>query len=218
MENSLNQVVSDLIIEQMAASHDPLDLRADAPVLGTLHPKMIRAQVELSHNPEREPQPLRGFYAFYANISEAKQAHPKLSAYRALPWTFSTHRTRSAIFDLAPHGAFVLSTEALADHGSAGPHQHTLPPFLEYALSAELWGTQGKWTRFHERLHTLFDKYKLLNAPDLPGRYPLKEVAQKLERRGIKGTLDGGSFVLTMPWTFPLTALNKLEAVVQEEF
>lgn len=72
--------------------------------------------------------------------------------------------------------------------------------------------------RFRERLHTLFEKYNLLKGDDYPGLYPLREEARLLEEFDIQGTSLEDSYILTLPWTFPLSALEKLEAIISQEF
>jgi hypothetical protein len=214
------QSLSDLVIQQSSKTFDEFDLRQCAPIMGPLLPKMLKGQLIFENDPGQQAPYLAlpgRFYACYHSREEVCAKHPRLQIIKGLPYAVYASKSLDCILDFAPYGFVALSREALGP-GTAGVHQHVLPPLLEYALSPDLWGPHGKWARFDARLHTQFEKYKLLNPGALPGRYPLKELAQRLEKRGIKGDLRDGSFILTMPWTFSLTALKKLEGIIQEEF
>lgn len=221
---NLNQVYSELILLQSKENKNPFDLRSDAPLLNFLHPKMVMALLEFMLSPETESQMVEipGWsFLSYSSPQDAHRSFPELKAKRATPESLSSFlssNTAIDLFDFMPFGAFILSRNPLNELSSKGLHQTLIPPFLGYALSDELWGNQGKWTRFHERLHTLFVKYKLLKKADKPGRYPLLAEAQKLEKHGILGSLEDECYVLTLPWTFPLSALEKLEAIISQEF
>ena len=89
--------------------------------------------------------------------------------------------------------------------------------WLNYALSPELWGTEGKWPRFHDRLLKLFEKYNLLQGTPLPGYYPLKSEARSWEKMPFRGDFAGGTYTLVLPWTFSLTDLKNLESMLNEE-
>jgi hypothetical protein len=223
-EISLNQLFSDFITYQKSEKSDPFDLRHDNPVINPLHPKMLKALLSFMLGPQQYvPSSLiipGKFYACFSNVPEAQKHFPELSIVRGLPSGVFKHRFDPIVlFDFSPFGAAIISTIPLDNVGSPGLHQHILPPLLEYVTSQEVWGAQGKWTRFHERLHSQFYKLGLLNGPSAPGLYPLiPNKAYKLEKRGIKGTHLGNSLVLTFPWTFPLSALERLEAIIQEEF
>lgn len=221
---NLNQVYSEFILLQSKENKNPFDLRTDAPLLNILHPKMIMALLEFMHSPESEPKKLEipGWnYQSFSNLEEGIKSFPKLAARRATPenlGSFLNSECDTALFDFPPFGAFILSCKPLRELSIEGLHQYLIPPFLGYALSAELWGNQGKWPRFHERLHTLFVTYNLLKRADKPGLYPLIPEAQKLEQHGILGTMEDDCYVLTLPWTFPLSALEKLEVIIPQEF
>lgn len=215
MENSINQVFSDLIMLQRNLDLDPFDLTESTPIMKPLLPKMVKGLIGFMNNPER----VLNTPGCYATVSEARKDFPSFSIIKGLPFAVSSHLNSNAIIDFSPFGAVVISQEHLNMQGEAGIHQHVLPQLLEYALSTELWGPQGKWTRFHERLQSIFDKHKLLNGSSAPGRYPLlKSLAVRLEKNGIKGSEIGDSYVLTLPWTFSLSALTRLEGIIQEEF
>lgn len=220
----LNQVYSDLILLQSQENKNDFDLRADAPLLNFLHPKMLKALLENMLSPEKPPVTVEipgWFYDSYSHLQEAQKNHPQLNCYPGNPAAvgkFIDSSELQAIFDFSPYGAFVLSRQPIEANSTIGIHKFVIPPFLGYALSPELWGPQGKWVRFHERLHTLFEKYHLLKGNDYPGLYPLRPEAQSLEKFDIRGTRHEDSYTLTLPWTFPLSALEKLETIISQEF
>ena len=93
-------------------------------------------------------------------------------------------------------------------------HHHVLPIWLDYALSSELWGEVGKWTRFHQRLQTAFKDSEILAGQDFTGFYPLKTEAQWLSKYGFQGRLTETNYDLILTWDFPLSALLELEKVL----
>lgn len=197
-------MTSELIIKEFQKKNDPFDLSSDAPILSYLHPKMISNR--LKHEVTSPA---------FSSVEEAKKFLPNLKVIKGLPYAVFQAKNENCLIDFSPYGAIAISTDIA---GTPGEHQGLLPPLLEYALSAELWGPQGKWTRFHERLDKVLKEKKLLNEPSLPGRYPLKRsAAEKLVSNGIRGTNIGESYVLTMSWTFPLSALEHLIKIIQEE-
>lgn len=90
--------------------------------------------------------------------------------------------------------------------------------WLNYALSPELWGPAGKWTRFHQKLTDLFEKFNLLEAPSEIGFYRLKSKAKLIEKYGFKGDDLGDCYQIILPWDFSLSSLNKLEEIITQEF
>lgn len=220
----LNQVYSDLILLQNQEKKNDFDLRTNAPLLSFLHPKMLKAILENMMSPEKAPAPIEipnWFYDSFSHIQDAQNTFPQSNSYQGNPaaiGNFINSSEEQALFDFSPYGAFVLSRVPLSSSSPIGFHSYVIPPFLGYALSPELWGPQGKWVRFHERLHTLFEKYNLLKGDDYPGLYPLREEARLLEEFDIQGTSLEDSYILTLPWTFPLSALEKLEAIISQEF
>lgn len=90
--------------------------------------------------------------------------------------------------------------------------------WLDYALSPELWGPAGKWTRFHHKLEHLFQKFNLLESPSEIGFYRLKSKAKLIEDYGLKGDDIGTIYQIVLPWDFSLSSLNKLEEIIHREF
>lgn len=203
----------------------PLDLTLHAPPIDLVHPKVLWATLLAERDPELEYKSIiiPGWnYACFASVDECSKYYPEIETILlGKPfelYQFMNSPQATAIFDFSPLGAVVLSKDSLTHASTPGLHAHTLPEWLSYALSPELWGEQGKWTRFHSRLHHLFSETNLLKGDDFPGYYPLKEEAQKLVEHGLIGTKFENSYLLVLPWSFPLSALQKLEEVVRQEF
>lgn len=212
-------------IRQQKSSLSPVqDLRLDSALFDLPHPKVLMAQSLFENDHEQKPTDFfhdQWKAAFYSSVPEAESNHPGIKLqFKGYPfkfWQFLESKARAAIIDFAPLGVAVLSKDELSQSPSEGLHRFTLPPWVTYALSPELWGPVGKWPRFHERLHTLFDKYHLLNGEDFPGYYPLKTEARSLEKYEFIGSTHKDQFILNLNWTFSLTALEKIEDVIQRE-
>lgn len=202
----------------------PLNLTEDGPIYGPLHPKLILAKFHFEESPDLPTEVVVPGWHFvsYPDVSSAKKdfSHIDLE-FTGRPWTifkFLSENRAEAIVDFPGIGTAVLSREPLQQQGPVGLHQHLVPAWLGYALSPELWGPQGKWTRFHERLHSLFKAHQLLESESVPGRYVLKGNASSLAQQGFQGTNLDKSYLLVLPWTFSLSALSKLESIIQQEF
>jgi hypothetical protein len=125
---------------------------------------------------------------------------------------------KEGFINFKEYGTVYFTTEKITfDHGNQ-LHEFVLPLWLNYALSPELWGPQGKWIRFHQKIHQLFADYDLLEGSDFPGYYPLSEKAKKLEHHGFKGSIYQEKYLIVLPWSFSLSSLNKLENVIRQEF
>ncbi len=194
----------------------------EGPLYHVQHPKVVLAQLrfasgEIENESFAHPE---WKAAFYKNSVEARTYHPDfkfmgIGTVRVFSEILS-HRYTPSLFEFPPLGTVALTHNSIEQGKSSGSHLATLPIWLTYAMSPELWGPVGKWTRFHERLHTLFEKYQLLNGKDFPGFYPLKLEAKWLEGHGFKGSLTKDHFILNLNWTFPLSALEKIETVIRE--
>jgi hypothetical protein len=213
---------SDLLKSQMKEETN-FDLTLEGPLLSRQHPKVLWAKLQAENNPEQEINyaPLHGWnFECFKNLAEASQKFPQIELqFRGQPWAvnkFLSSGKSEAIIDFDNLGAVVLSKNELPAGSRHSVTHHVLSTWLSYALSPELWGPVGKWTRFHSRLHELFQKHDLLATEDSPGYYPLKSKAQKLSDFGFQGTNLDKMYLLVLPWTFSLTALEKLEERVQE--
>lgn len=218
-----NQVLANKLLSSIKNQDMSFDLTLNAPIFDIVHPRLMKKKLDLSNNPEQEAEKItiQGWnYACFPSLRDAKSAYPEVSnnikGYPAQ--VYKSLSLKTTIIDFEELGAVVISSEDLDSSSTPGEHQHLLPIWLNYALSQELWGPQGKWIRFHDVLHKIFSIKNLLAGQDSPGFYPLKPDAIKLERFGFKGSLVNGSYILNLPWTFPLTALRKLENIIGEEF
>ena len=215
---------SEILLSE-AKEETVFDLTMDGPLFSRQHPKVIWATLQFRDNPEQElnlPVISGWFYDCFANISDTEKKYPSVKiTFIARPWTVSEFlegEFEQGIMDFGPMGAIYLSRKEFKPEPTKSVHWHTLPIILNYALSPELWGPQGKWKRFHERLQEKFGRHNLLNSEAFPGYYPLKSEASKLWAHGFQGTNLEKSYLLVLPWTFSLTALEKLEKVIEQEF
>ena len=211
-----------IIQTQKEALLEIQDLSCDAPLFDLEHPQVLRAKLALGEGQTPPKFEHREWSAsFYKNFSEALLFYTRLEHVKGAPhevFKFLTGTAAARICVFSPLGATVLSRSELTHSSSRGDHLFLLPPWVSYAVSPELWSGIGKWPRFHERLHTLFEKFQLLQGEDHPGFYPLKAKAKQLEKHGFRGSVVNNSYILVPNWTFPLSALIKLEEAVEKEF
>ena len=203
----------------------PLDLSLEAPLLGQLHPKLIWAKLIHKHNPQQEPQEIDipGFYyECFPDLSKATEKFPHAALkFTGTPWAihkFLTGTEENVLIDFADLGAVFLSRKEFTSIRGNNLHNHLLPVWLSYALSPELWGPTGKWTRFHDRLIQIFSKYNLLDGESTLGYYLLNSKAEKLEPLGFTGSRFEKGYLIVLPWAFSLHDLEKLEEVIRQEF
>jgi hypothetical protein len=212
-------------LQKHLAETAPIDLTLDGPLVSRPHPKVLWAKLTLESNPEQEPPAVTipGWsYRCFLDPGAAQAAYPEVAlTFEGRPWAmwkFIQGGYGEAIVDFKELGAVYLSRgERSLPVGRELP-DHLLPHWLGYALSPELWGPVGKWTRFHRRLHDLFQRRGLLRGDDFPGYYPLEASAEILERAGLVGTKLDKTYVLVLPWTFSSTTLEKLEEVISQEY
>lgn len=221
-QEQVDRLFSEMLIHSSKEKKSSYDLRTNAPVTDLLHPKVLRALLEFQNNPQQDDEPLpfgTGFLTFLKNGAEAKQAFPHLvliSSYPAQFYVWNQKKPES-ILDFSEYGTIVY-THGKPSVPSDSLKKAMLSPWIDYATSPELWGPQGKWLRFDQRLRTLFSHFQLLRDPTSLGSYKLKAEAQILEKHHFFGTLEGDSYTLNLPWTFPLSALEALEKAVTLEF
>lgn len=224
---TLRTIESELgeLLQKQLKEDFPLDMTLEGPLMAQMHPKVLRAKLQFLHNPEQEPIHVQipGWnYEVFKDCSAAEKKYPHISLrFVGKPWALSkflNSQNEEALVDFGELGTVALSKLALSTEAGREMHHYTLPQWLDYALSPELWGTQGKWTRFHSRLHDVLKKKNLLSDVDSLGYYPLKPQAQILETHGFVGTNLDKSYLFVLPWTFSLHALNKLEEVILQEF
>lgn len=213
------------LLERQVKENLPLDLSLEAPLMNKLHPKLIWAKLAYQHNPQQGPPDLKipGYdYECFPDLKSAVARYPDMALkFTGRPWAmhrFLTGVDKEALIDFEELGAVFLSRQELNSIRGSSLHDHLLPLWLSYALSPELWGPVGKWTRFHDRMTQLFSEYNLLNGRPSLGYYSLNSKAEKLEASGFPGTRLEKEYLLVLPWTFSLHDLDKLEAVIRQEF
>ena len=161
------------------------------------------------------------FFSHYTNLSSALQNHPNIPVKRMLPhevFQFINSIDDSCLFDSENLGVSFVSKKPIAEKQLQGLVELTLEPFLAYALSNELWGPEGKWTRFHERMVNLLNLKSLLIKTSGPGNYLLNIEGKRIEKYGLKGTMKEDGYLLQMTWAYPLKALVELEKIISQEF
>lgn len=218
------RVFSEKLLSQLSNHPREYFLTSDAPLFTVLHPALIKIQIqfELGLEIKQPPLSIQGWnIRCYENETIARSAHPSIRYFKAHPWIIHQQvlsQIEDVLLDFGPLGCTYLTRQAL-DHPQTAValYEHQQPLWLDYALSNELWGPAGKWTRFHERLHTLLKKYGLLIAQDFPGFYPLNTQAQKIESAGFFGQKSENGYLLTLPWDFSLSALTELENILIRE-
>lgn len=214
---------TDSLLKQLQPS-GPWDLTPGAPIMVPRHPKLIWAKLQFEHDPHL-PLPeitIPGqYYDCFASVQEAQAKYPQVpKSLRGLPYVIGQvlqNPGEPIILDFEI-GAVLLSMSPLNPQRENKLYWHELPIWLSYALSPELWGPNGKWTRFHEKLEAALTERKLLASQCQVGYYPLKPEAKRLEEFGFTGKVLPASYDLSLPWTFPLSALEKLEKAILQEF
>lgn len=213
------RTISDALLEQMARKFNPFDLRRSAPPLPFLPPKVLEAILHPQSAKESELIFRKYRFSFFNEVAEVSSRIPEGMPRTGTPSEmakFLQESPEEALFDFPSLGLVFISTTR--DFPSLpGTQAEALRRWMNYALSPELWGPQGKWVRFHQRLHTLFDEQKLLVAEDFPGSYPLKAQGRHWDKISLQGDLSGETLTLTLPWTFSLSALVALEEFVLQE-
>ena len=210
---------SQKLFDQLKTSSNEFNLTGNGPLFKVWHPALIKVQYLYENHPEDlsfRTQSSGWSIQSFENLDEALAQHGQESLYEGLPWglhKFLVENNNSGLINFKDLGAVFLTRESATLLPQSNPqlHHHLLPVWLDYALSPELWGPAGKWTRFHARLLTLFTKYGLLIKDSIPGHYSLNLKAQWLINSGFKGKLTEDSFDLIFPWDFPLSGLIELE-------
>lgn len=203
------RLLSQVLLDQMSVSSGSFQFTDSSPVLSVLPPFLLK---EL---PENIVQKTPYHFQEFSGAAELKKAFPEADLRRGHPREI--HRflsgSEGVFLDFDQLGCVYLSRESNDEERPVT----RMALWLNYALSPELWGTEGKWTRFHERLHKLFEKQNLLEGIALPGYYPLKPQARSWSSLNISGDLSDAVFALVLPWTFSLSDLRKLESLLNEE-
>ena len=212
---------SEALLGQLNRKPSGYRLNGQGPVTELIHPAVLKCAHLFTYYPDQLTfRTVSNDFNIlaYQNRQEAEAHYPKVKAYAGFPWEiyqFLKDPPSEALIHFEGLGSIFLSkTESFAPVLIPGLHHYTLPIYLDYALSGELWGPAGKWVRFHERLHALFINRSIMLDQDFPGFYPLKKEANWLEKFGFQGQHTPDGFVLIMTWDFPLSGLVELEKVL----
>jgi hypothetical protein len=215
---------SELLINQLDDIY-PLDLTLEGPITHQIHPKILWSRLIFENNPEQDhPDIIISGWSFecFPDLLSAKIKYPNITnQFLGKPWciqNFVNGGSMEALIDFKDFGTVYLTKKPLSVNRGKELHDLVLPQWLSYVLSSELWGAQGKWTRFHLRLHQLFKTYHLLTEPDFAGYYPLESRSEILESFGFKGSRQQNKYLLVLPWSFSISSLKKLEDIISQEF
>lgn len=212
------------LLDSLSSEKKFFDLSLEAPSIDLLPPKVLRKEIDLKFNPEQEIslETVHGWHIdCFSDLESARRTYPQIKAHQGKPWemfNFLNSNESSALFDFSHLGSVILSKTPLPAKKGKDRSYHLIPLWLDYALGPELWGGQGKWTRFHQELNEILQTKDLLIGQSYPGYYPLKPKAKSLEQFGFHGSSLDNHFLLVLPWSFPLSALQKLKQVIQQEF
>lgn len=223
--SSIESEFSKILLDQASKVNFP-SLELDGPLMTVTHPRVIWGRLFHKYNPSiaAEKIIIPGWhYECFSHINLAIASYPEITdKFIGQPWKihqFFNSSVETAIIDFKELGSVVLSKHELQHQPpSTGVEYHVLPPWINYALSPELWGPNGKWSQFHRRLMTLITEKNLHNGTCLPGFYKLNIQAQKINSYGLKGTLLDNSYLIVLPWCFSLSSLEKLESIISQEF
>jgi hypothetical protein len=217
----MTQVFSDMVLQQVREHVPSYDFRSSAKLFAFLHPQVLRSMLSYLHDPDHM---IQGFHFRswnlhgFATSEEALSAFPSLVIEKGTVANFAAwmEAPKEVAFDFESLGFAVFSETLPATE--MGLATAMLSPWFSYATSPELWGPQGKWTRFHSQLETLFEKYGLMKGKNRPGLYLLSPQIKKLEKFGFLGDDLGDVIQWSLPWTFPLSGLKELEVKLSQEF
>lgn len=213
------------LLGQLPQNNLTHQLSGEGPLFELVHPALIKCRHLFLHSPNDlifSPQSWGWNLQLFKNQHEAEAKIGKIKSYNGFPYQifqFLQDSPNEALLHFDQLGSIFVSKTASPQPAPEKfeLHHHLLPIWLDYALSPEMWGPAGKWPRFHNRLHTLFEKYGLLIEQDLPGFYPLKKEASWLSNHGFQGKLTQTNFNLVLTWDFPLSAVVELEKVLARE-
>lgn len=212
---------SETLLAQLKLKKSAHQMDGKGSITQLTHPAILKIQQQFTESPNELNLSLKsGDYHIltFKNKAEAQKNYPQIQNFDGFPWHLGQFRAQSpdeALIHFGDLGSVLLSKlESFSPYLVPELHHYTLPVWLDYALSPELWGPAGKWMRFHERLNTLFEDNGLLIEKPFPGYYPLKKEAQWLETHGFHGLQTNDQFVLIFTWDFPLSGLVELEKIL----
>lgn len=214
---------SNIVLSQSSRIEDFRQLNEDQELLSPLLPSMIRNLCFLMEDPHFAVSSTQGPYYFshFPDLPTALKAHPQTPIRKTLPheiFQFMQTSDVSCLFDSEKLGVSYVSKNPLEEKKLNDSLGVTLEPFLTYTFCNELWGNDGKWTLFHQRLLSILNQKSLLISTLGPGHYLLDKKAQRLEKYGVKGTHKEEGYLLQMTWAYPLAALQELMNFISQEF
>lgn len=214
---------SNIVLSQSSRVEDFRLLTEGQDLLSPLLPSMIRNLCFLMEDPNFTVSSTQGPYYFshFPDLPTALKTHPHTSVKKTLPhevFQFMQSSDVNCLFDSEKLGVSLVSKAPLEEKKLNDSLGVTLEPFLTYTFCNELWGSEGKWTLFHQRLLSLFNQKSLLISTLGPGLYLLDKKAQRLEKYGVKGTMKEEGYLLQMTWAYPLAALQELMNFTSQEF
>lgn len=200
--------LSEILLKQMESHADHMNLSEEGPVLSRLPPFLLRPL------PETALRESHYHFEEFSSAGELRKKYPQAEIRKAHPHEiYRFLSTAQTYLDFEQLGCVALNNHPL---GKEIPMSR-MGLWLNYALSPELWGTEGKWTRFHEQLRKVFEEKNLLEGTAVPGYYPLKSDARPWEKYPFTGDRNGNVYTLVLPWTFSLSDLGRLTAFINEE-
>lgn len=194
------QSLPEKLLEQMEKKSDVLNLSASAPVLEFLPPFLLNEKASSSL------QEAQYSFSIIPKSPSVRKGRP-----------VEIHRFLTGMDDMELDFEQLGCVRLSRKIESSEQTDEKVAKWLNYALSPELWGTEGKWPRFHERLVRLFENNNLLEGHPLPGYYPLKSKGRSWDKLPFRGDLAGDVYTLLLPWTFSLTDLKRIESLLNEE-
>ena len=220
IESEFSNILSSEILQEY-----PVNLQTNGPLMNPVHPRLIWAKLLYKHQLDQERAPtLDGWtYRSFPRFSEACQYYPDVDLkFIGKPWSvhaFMEGSSTSALIDFQEWGAVALSKlDQFEANDGKELHHYAIPAWLSYALSPELWGAQGKWTRFDREIMKTLNEKGLLKPGSTIGRYILDPRAQILSGLGFPGSTFDNSYILEFPWSFSLSSLKKLIQTIEQEF
>lgn len=201
--------LAETLLQQMKPDSGQLILSEKGPVLDILPPFLLK---EIPAGDFRETN---FHFEEFRSPAELTKKYPEAVLRKGHPFEIFRFLSGSSpvFLDFEGLGCVLLSSEPTGTEVK----NTRMGLWLNYALSPELWGTEGKWTRFHEELHKVFEDKKLLDGHAVPGYYPLKSDARPWERYSLIGDKSESSFTIVLPWKFSLSDLRSLKAFINEE-
>ncbi len=218
----LSDWISNQLLSQASTKQFQFNVSGEGPSCSMTHPALLKIHYLFQNSPEALVFNAKWQDWHLTSINKESLRHPPfIHAPQFGGWpkdifNFLKTNPQEAVLHFEELGPVHLSRISPPQSKKHAPDlkDFLIPVWLDYALSPELWGQSGKWTRFHEQFHTLFEKFGLLIEEDSTGYYPLGLQASFLEEEGFLGRKTENAFLFIPGWDFPLSGLKKLEEVL----